>query len=151
LMEQIGELVIEINHVGSTAVPGLCAKPIIDLIATIESYNVFPSIVTRLENVGFQHEGDYGIKDREAFRRLVKDDFMDYQFYVCPEYSEEYRRQVIFRDTLRSNKEIADEYGNLKMRLVNEVNGDRVLYSNSKTDFIEGVMNSTAESDKEQT
>jgi len=141
LLEQIGDLVIEIKHVGSTSVPGLCAKPIIDIVAVMESYDVFPAIVERLEKVGFQHEGDGGIKEREVFKRLIPDDFMNYHFYVCPKDSEENRRQTIFRNTLLNNKDIADEYGKLKMRLIEEVNGDRVLYTDSKTDFIVGVIN----------
>ena len=61
LMEQIGDLVIEIKHTGSTSVPGLAAKPIIDIIAVMESYAIFPTIVSRLKKVGFQHEGDGGM------------------------------------------------------------------------------------------
>ena len=148
LMEQIGDLVIEIKHVGSTSIPGLCAKPIIDIVAVMESYDVFPAIVSRLEKVGFQHEGDGGIKEREVFKRLIPDDFMDYHFYVCPKDSEESRRQNIFRNTLLNNKDIADEYGKLKMRLVEEVNGDRVLYTDSKTDFILGVINKAIQEEK---
>jgi len=142
LMEQIGELVIEIKHVGSTSVPGLCAKPIIDIVAVMESYDMFPAIVSRLEKVGFRHKGDGGIKEREVFKRLIVDDFMDYHFYVCPKDSEESRRQTIFRNALLNNKDIADEYGKLKMRLIEEVNGDRVLYTDSKTDFILRVIQS---------
>ena len=127
LMEQIGDLVLEIKHIGSTSVPGLAAKPIIDIVAVMESYKVFPAIAARLEKVGFQHEGDGGIKDREAFKRLIPDDFMNYHFYVCPKDSEENRRHTIFRNALLNNKDIADEYGKLKMRLIEEVNGDRVL------------------------
>jgi len=142
LMEQIGELVIEIKHVGSTSVPGLCAKPIIDIVAVMESYDMFPAIVSRLEKVGFRHKSDGGIKEREVFKRLIVDDFMDYHFYVCPKDSEESRRQTIFRNALLNNKDIADEYGKLKMRLIEEVNGDRVLYTDSKTDFILNVIQS---------
>ena len=141
LLEQIGDLVIEIKHVGSTSVPGLCAKPIIDIVAVMESYDVFPAIVERLEKVGFQHEGDGGIKEREVFKRLIPDDFMNYHFYVYPKDSEENRLQTIFRNAMLNNKDIADEYGKLKMRLIKEVNGDRVLYTDSKTDFIVGVIN----------
>ena len=54
LLGQIGDLVLEIKHVSSTSVPGLCAKPIIDIVAIMDSYDVFPMIVTRLEKVGFQ-------------------------------------------------------------------------------------------------
>jgi GrpB-like predicted nucleotidyltransferase (UPF0157 family) len=98
MMEQIGDLVIEIKHVGSTSVPGLCAKPIIDIIAVIESYDVFPEIVSRLDKIGFQHEGDLGIKEREVFKRLIPDDFMDYHFYICPKTSAELCRQEIFKN-----------------------------------------------------
>lgn len=141
LMVQIGDLVLEIKHVGSTSVPGLAAKPIIDIVAVMESYDVFPEIVSRLEKVGFQHEGDGGIKEREVFKRLIPDDFMDYHFYACPKDSEENRRQTIFRNALLKNKDLAEEYGKLKMRLIEEVNGDRALYTDSKTDFILGVTN----------
>jgi GrpB-like predicted nucleotidyltransferase (UPF0157 family) len=141
LMEQIGGLVLEIKHVGSTSVPGLCAKPILDIVAVMESYDVFPEIVTRLEKDGYNHAGNQGVKDREAFKRLIPDDFMDYHFYVCLKDSEELRRWAIFLNALRSNKDIADEYGKLKMRLIDEVYGDRALYTDSKTDFVLGVIN----------
>ena len=143
LTEQIGDLVIEIKHIGSTSVPGLCAKPIIDIAAIMESYDVFPAIARRLDAVGFQHEGDGGIKEREVFKRLIPDDFMDYHFYVYLKNSEENRRQSIFQKALLNNRNIAEEYGKLKMRLIGEVNGDRILYTNSKTDFILGVIRDT--------
>ena len=149
LMEQIGDLVLEIKHIGSTSVPGLCAKPIIDIIAIMDSYDVFPAIVSRLEKAGFHHTGDQGINEREVFKRLVPDDFMDYHFYVCPKDSEENRRQTIFRNALLKNKALADEYGKLKIRLVEEVNGDRVLYTDSKTDFIVDVINKAIQKDAE--
>lgn len=141
LLGHIGDLVLEIKHVGSTSVPGLCAKPIIDLVAIMDSYEVFPEIVSRLEKIGFLHEGDGGIKEREVFKRLIPDDFMDYHFYVYPKDSEENRRHTLFRNALLADKRLADEYGKLKMRLIGEVNGDRVLYTDSKTDFILGVIN----------
>ena len=142
LMGVIGDLVLEIKHVGSTSVPGLCAKPIIDIVAIMESYDVFAQIVARLEAVGYQHEGDQGIKECEVFKRLVPDDFMDYHFYVCPKDGEENRRHTRFRNALLKNPQIAEEYGKLKQRLISEVGGNRVLYTDSKTDFIVGVMNS---------
>jgi GrpB-like predicted nucleotidyltransferase (UPF0157 family) len=141
LMGIIGELILEIRHVGSTSVPGLCAKPIIDIVAVIDSYNVFPEIVSRLEKVGYNHMGDQGVKEREAFKRLIPDDFMDYHFYICLKDSDELNRWDLFLNALRSNKEFADKYGKLKMRLIEEVNGDRVLYTDSKTDFILDVIN----------
>ena len=148
LMDQIGDLVLEIKHVGSTSIPGLCAKPIVDIVALMESYDIFPQIVARLEAVGFEHTGDGGIKEREVFKRRIPDDFMDYHFYVYSKDSEENRRQTIFRNALLADKAVADAYGALKMRLVEEVNGDRVLYTDSKTEFILGVINKAMEEDQ---
>jgi GrpB-like predicted nucleotidyltransferase (UPF0157 family) len=93
--------------------------------------------------------GDQGIKEREVFKRLIPDDFIDYHFYVYPKNSEENRRQTIFRNALLNNKDIADDYGKLKMRLIDEVNGDRVLYTDSKTDFILRVINKAIQEDVE--
>ncbi len=140
LMEQIGDLVLEIRHVGSTSVPGLYAKPIIDIVAVMGSYEMFPSIVARLEKADFRHEGDLGIPGREVFKRLVPDDFMDYHFYVYAGDSEENRRHTRFRNALLRNPEIAEAYGNLKRKLIGEVNGDRVRYTDGKTAFIRDVM-----------
>ena len=141
LMEHIGDLVLNIRHMGSTSVPGLAAKPIIDIIAVIESYDVFPEIVVRLSRIGFIHQGDQGINEREAFKRNIADDFMEYHFYVCPKTSEELKRQMLFIEYLRSNKETADKYGELKRNLIDEVKGDRVLYTESKTEFIFNILN----------
>ena len=99
----------------------------------------------RLAADGFYHDGDSGIKERETFTRLIPDDFMDYHLYVCPQDSLEYRRHTIFRNALLRNEDIADAYGMLKMRLIEEADGDRVFYTASKTDFINGVINQAIE------
>jgi GrpB-like predicted nucleotidyltransferase (UPF0157 family) len=140
LTELIGDLTVEIRHTGSTSVPGLCAKPIIDIIAVIESYEVFPQIVSRLEKAGYRHEGNLGIRGREVFKREFPDEFMDYHFYVCPKDSQELRCQIIFRNALLADSSLAEAYGRLKIRLIEEVNGDRELYTNSKTEFVVGVI-----------
>ena len=104
--------------------------------------------MSRLEAAGFVHEGNGGIEEREVFKRLVPDDFMNYHFYLYPKDSEENRRQTLFRNALLADRAIADAYGALKRRLVEEVNGDRVLYTDSKTDFILGVINRAIEEEQ---
>ena len=69
IVDCIGDLTLGIEHVGSTAIDGLVSKPFIDLIVVMDSYEIFPLIVKRLETIGFEHEGDLGVKGREAFRR----------------------------------------------------------------------------------
>lgn len=109
----------------------------------MDSYTVFAQIVNRLEKVGFKYEGDLGINGREVFTRIISDDFMDYHFYVYTKDCEENARHSKFRNALFRNPKIAQDYGVLKTRLIEEVDSDRELYTNSKTDFILWVLNNT--------
>ena len=107
-------LILGIEHVGSTSVEGLSAKPCIDLDVVIRDYSVFAEVVDRLASIGYIHEGDLGIPDREAFRYSDKPHLMHHHLYVCPASSEELRRHIAFRDYLRSHPDAARNYGAVK-------------------------------------
>ena len=111
----IGDLILGIEHVGSTAVEGLCAKPCIDLDVIIADYTVFDAVVKGLARIGYICEGDLGIKEREAFRYESKPHLMPHHLYVCPQGSTELHRHLTFRDFLRSNPEAVKKYGAVKM------------------------------------
>lgn len=83
----LANLCIGIEHVGSTSVVGLSAKPIIDIDIVIEDYLVFPEVIKKLNSIGYIHEGDLGIKDREAFKYVDKPHLQQHHLYVCPKYS----------------------------------------------------------------
>ena len=108
--EAIGGLIIGVEHVGSTSVKGLPAKPCIDIDVIIKDDSVFPAVVDGLKAIGYIHEGDLGIKDREAFRYADKPHLMMHHLYVCPQYSEELHRHITFRDFLRSNPAAVKRY-----------------------------------------
>ena len=110
----IGDVIIGIEHVGSTAVEGMSAKPCIDIDVIIRDYSVFDDIAKKLETIGYIHEGDLGIKDREAFRYTDKPHLQNHHLYVCPQYSAELHRHIIFRDFLRSNPEAVKKYSAVK-------------------------------------
>ena len=110
----IGDVIIGIEHVGSTAVEGMSAKPCIDIDVIIKDYSVFDDIVKKLETIGYIHEGDLGIKDREAFRYTDKPHLQNHHVYVCPQYSAELHRHIIFRDFLRNNPEAVKKYSSVK-------------------------------------
>lgn len=110
----IGDLIIGIEHVGSTSVEGLSAKPCIDIDVIIKDYATFDTVVRHLETIGYTHEGNLGIKDREAFKYVDKPHLQKHHLYVCPQYSEELYRHITFRDFLRSNPEAAKKYGSIK-------------------------------------
>ncbi len=110
LEEAIGDLIIGIEHVGSTAVEGLSAKPCIDIDVIIRDYSIFDAVVCKLKTIGYIHEGDLGIKDREAFKYSNKPHLLNHHLYVCPQDSEELHRHITFRDFLRSNPEAVKKY-----------------------------------------
>ena len=111
---EIGDLILGIEHVGSTSVTGLSAKPCIDLDVIIKDYSVFGEIVRKLGVIGYIHEGDLGIQDREAFKYADKPHLMTHHLYVCPRDSEELHRHIAFRDFLRKNPEAVKEYSMVK-------------------------------------
>jgi GrpB-like predicted nucleotidyltransferase (UPF0157 family) len=115
LLNVLNGHIISIEHVGSTSVEGLAAKPIIDIDIIIKDYNSFEMIKTKLASAGYFYEGDLGIKDRQVFKYEDKPHLMKHHLYVCPEYSEELKRHMAFRDYLRVHKEDCDWYGEIKL------------------------------------
>jgi GrpB-like predicted nucleotidyltransferase (UPF0157 family) len=139
----IGDLIIGIEHVGSTSVPGLEAKPIIDIDVVIEDMTCFPAIIERLNHVGFDHEGNLGVEGREAFKRRFNDGFMPYHLYVCPKDSRGYREHIAFRDYLRSHPDASREYERIKQEFARLYPHDIDSYLNGKNHFIKEILKKT--------
>ena len=114
LAAALGDLALSIEHVGSTSVKGLSAKPIIDIDVVIEDVSVLPAVIEALDAIGYTHEGDLGIPGREAFKYQGKEHLMKHHLYVCAQNSEELKRHISFRDFLRANPDAALEYGRVK-------------------------------------
>ena len=93
--EALKDLVLAVEHVGSTSVPLLAAKPIIDLDVVIDQ-NDLKEVIFLLENHGYIYEGDLGLKDREAFRYEGKEHLRTHHLYVCPQDSKELKRHLAF-------------------------------------------------------
>ncbi|WP_128895286.1 GrpB family protein [Longirhabdus pacifica] len=115
LLPVIGDLITGIEHVGSTSVVGLAAKPIIDIDVIIPNYDCFSSLIECLNGIGYQHEGDLGIKGREAFKYNNKDHLMKHHLYVCPENSQELKKHIAFRDFLQTHSKEREMYGMIKL------------------------------------
>jgi len=99
----VGDLIISVDHVGSTAIEGLASKPIIDIDVVIDSYEIFHFVKHGLSRIGFEHEGNLGVEGREAFKRTFVDDFMPYHMYVCPKNGKGHLEHIAFRDYLREH------------------------------------------------
>lgn len=133
----LGPLVLAIEHVGSTSVPNMCAKPIIDLDVIVRREDVAAAIAA-VEALGYRHEGDLGVEGREAFRWTAE--FPEHHLYVCPEGSPAFERHVLLRDYLRTHPEKAREYAELKKRLAQQFHDDRSKYQAAKADFVDSLI-----------
>ncbi len=140
LKEWIGDLLIGIEHVGSTSVAGLAAKPIIDLDAVMRDKKVLPEIIERLSVHGFEHQGNLGVEGREAFRPTRDLGFMKFHLYVCPPDGKGYLEHIALRDYLRQHDETRDEYARIKKRLAEAHRTDIDAYVDGKTAFIRQVL-----------
>ena len=116
LAAALGDLALGIEHVGSTAVEGMSAKPCIDLDVIIKDELALSEVVSRLASIGYVHEGDLGIKGREAFKYTDKPHLMSHHLYVCAQNSAELHRHLTFRDFLRGNPEAVEQYSRVKER-----------------------------------
>ena len=139
IQEALGSLALRIEHVGSTSVHGLSAKPIIDIDVVIEDYSVFDTVVTALEKIGYHHVGDLGIAAREAFKYDGKGHLQKHHLYVCPQDSPELKRHVAFRDYLRSDPEAVREYSRIKEEGAALYPKDIEKYMQHKSPFIEKI------------
>lgn len=136
LSKQLHGLISAIEHVGSTSVVGLCAKPILDVDVVIPDMTFFDAVKTRLAEIGYHHRGELGVKGREAFGYQNNPDLMRHNLYVLTENSEELKRHLGFRDWLRSHPEDRDAYGKVKLEAAERFPENIDAYIDMKSDFI---------------
>ena len=150
----LGSLITRIEHVGSTAIRGISAKPILDVDLVISTKADFPPVKEELEKIGYQHVGDLGILDREAFKRKDKrvplsnktNEWMEHHLYVCVDGTRELKRHTSFRDYLNGNEDARIEYETIKKDIERQSGGDREVYVEIKengrrcTEFIERIL-----------
>lgn len=139
----LGPLAVGIEHVGGTAVPGLDAKPIVDIDVVIRHADDIPEVATRLATLGYAHLGDLGIIGREAFRATP--DLPRHHLYVCAAGAITLQAHLSLRDALRADAELAAEYAALKRGLAERHRGDRDAYSEGKSAFIASVLRAVRE------
>lgn len=139
LKAALGDLALSIEHVGSTSVPGLWAKPIIDIDAVIRDRSLLGDAIQALGRIGYRHEGDLGIPGREAFCYEGKQHLMKHHLYVCAEASGELKRHIAFRDYLRAHSAAVSEYSRVKREAAALYPHDIDSYIAHKSPFIEKI------------
>lgn len=111
LWPRLADLALTIEHVGSTSVAGLAAKPVLDVDIVLGSRAELPAMIARLAGLGYTHRGDLGIADREAFRASVNQP--PHHLYVCPPDSLALRNHLTLRDHLRAHAADRQAYARL--------------------------------------
>ena len=138
ISEALAGLKISTEHIGSTSIPELVAKPIIDVDVVFYETSEFDELKVRLDKIGYYHNGNQGVIDREVFRRYTTSnkhdvlDFIAHHLYVCPANSEELRRHILFRNYLVANEDAKIQYQDLKYRIAAEAGQDRKRYAELK-------------------
>jgi GrpB-like predicted nucleotidyltransferase (UPF0157 family) len=142
LEETLAGRFLRIEHVGSTAIPGMTAKPIIDLVVVIEPAEL-GGVAGALADLGFQHEGDRGIPGREAFRPIdgtPAATLPRHHLYVCPLGNRSLEEQLAFRDYLRAHPEEAARLSAHKRALCIEHENDKARYIRGKSDAVREII-----------
>ncbi len=134
------ELLADVQHVGSTAVPGLSAKPIIDIAAAVRDLALVPELIERLTRIGYLDRGDRGGDGGHLFIMESSPDVRTIHLHVVEHNGDQWNNYLRFRDLLRDDSTIRDQYSQLKRDLALKFPGDRLAYTAAKEEFIERTL-----------
>jgi GrpB-like predicted nucleotidyltransferase (UPF0157 family) len=133
--------IVEIEHIGSTAVPGLAAKPVIDMQVGVRDLSATPDIVEALTRLGYEYlpELEDDLPSRRYFRRRVARRRTHQIHLVERSDIEWWDRHLAFRDWLRAHPDDRDAYARLKRSLAAEHRDDRAAYTDAKSAFVRAI------------
>lgn len=140
----ISDFLIDIQHIGSTAIPDTVAKPIIDIAVAIDDLSKVETIVTLLEEGGYEYRGEGGIPDRHLFVKGGEES-RTHHIHVMVNNSYEWKKHILFRDYLRKHPSEAKQYSDLKKKLAIEFEFNREKYTDGKEEFILGIIEKAKE------
>ena len=141
LMHQLGFVFENIFHIGSTAIPSVKAKPVLDLLGIVPSLDIIDQYQKDLEALNYVWKGEYGISGRR-YNSLYNSSFTkDYiHLHIFPKDHPDVKKQLIFRDVIRANPQLAQQYENLKLNLSSQFSDMREQYTSGKNEFIQFVL-----------
>lgn len=137
LKKALGSIALDIQHIGSTAIPGMIAKPIIDIDVAVKSLKAVNDLIGPLKKLGYR----YRVGEPEK-RLFVKgsNEKITHHLHIIELGSALWNNDLLFRDFLRKNKEEARQYSELKKELVSQFYNERKSYSDGKEDFIKAIL-----------
>jgi GrpB-like predicted nucleotidyltransferase (UPF0157 family) len=137
LCRVLGAVAISIHHIGSTAVPGLAAKPVIDIIVEVTSVTDMDCYELQMIGIGYEPKGEFGIPGRRFFQK--GGDNRTHHVHAYAQGDPQVLRHIAFRDYLKLNQRVASEYGELKRRVAQECHNDIEVYCQGKDTFIKRI------------
>ena len=140
LLRTLGDSVAQIEHIGSTAVPGLTSKPIIDIMVGLTDFSMADSLVPKIVNLSYTYFPEFEdvMPNRRFFKKLF-DDTATHHIHMTGIDSKFWQRHLLFRNYLRGNPKMAEEYASLKKELAKQDWKDSNDFAEAKTDFTKKV------------
>nr|WP_198007033.1 GrpB family protein [Roseobacter sp. CCS2] len=135
----LGKNQIAIHHIGSTAIAGILAKPIIDLLGVVSDLDLFDARSNMIHALGYEAMGSYGIEGRRYFRKSDPTGRRTHHLHIFAEGSTHIERHLAFRDYLRCHEEVATAYSALKAALTDVQSPHQNSYIDGKGPFISAV------------
>ncbi|MEJ8474553.1 GrpB family protein [Roseibium algae] len=136
ITSSLGDRYIALHHIGSTAIPGILAKPIIDLMGIVSDLDDLDLQSKSMESLGYEVMGPYGIDGRRYFRKITPAGQRTHQLHVFTSGSPHIERHLAFRDYLRAHPRVAADYSALKASLTNGHTPTWENYMDGKDPFI---------------
>lgn len=140
LRSTLKDFVLDIQHVGSTSIPGIPAKPILDIAIAVADFEEAKRCIALIEALGYTYRGEQGIPQRHYFVKGMSD-ARTHHLHMNEVHSSDWQQQIAFRDTLRQHADLAQAYAALKLRLAEQFPTDRAAYTEAKSGFISRVLN----------
>ena len=132
---------IFIEHIGSTSVKGMAAKPIIDIMLGVVSYPPSNEMIRKLEESGYIYLGEHGEQDKTDKRiSLSKRGGVNFNIHFMQYLGKSWNNNILFRDYLRKNQNAVSEYSRIKQDIINRGIDDTLIYSNEKSGFISNIL-----------
>ncbi|MGB3340035.1 MAG: GrpB family protein [bacterium] len=144
IMKNIGRYVLTVEHIGSTSIKNMYAKPIIDIAIGLQEFDIGFKCLEPLKTMGYLFLGEYGIKKRHFFR--TDSDIVKCHIHMYDISNQEYQNHILFRDYLREHEKEAKEYAELKKNLLLVCGNDREKYTKAKAEFIDDILKKAKES-----
>ena len=145
LLQALGQNIIAIHHIGSTSIPDIVAKPVIDVLVEVARIDQVDNHASQMCNLRYESMGEYGIGGRRYFRRSESDGRPAFHVHVFETKSEQVVRHLAFRDYLLTHPSKAKEYSELKADLSAGGFASKSDYQAAKAPFIEACVKDAVE------